>query len=355
MADSTTNATEKIPSGIIQDHPKSNLNTWTHTFHTTHSNGNDDKDTLLPSKQPIFAIYHQNIQGLKRKTSEILLSLISCAPNIICLTEHHLLDNEIDTAWIPNYKLAANYTRNSLKCGGVCIFIRDNIKFSKVDTLKYCKDQDLEIAAIKLKLEKTKVIVLCLYRAPSGNFDYFINQLDDLLHALHSPKMKFIICGDFNINFLGINNRKSEIEKLMLIYNLKGTVQFPTRINHSSSTTIDNIFIDKSCNYSIEPFINGLSDHDAQLLKVYNQSPTLNNKKPIPIRIVDEHAVTKFLSLLSGEPWEEIFRDSSNDPDNMFNKFLNIYIRYYDDCFLKKYVNPKHTHNAWITKGIIIL
>ena len=164
--------------------------------------------------------------------------------------------------------------------------------------------------------------------------------------------MKFIICGDFNINFSG-NNRKSEIEKLLLIYNLKGTVQFPTRINHSSSTTIDNIFIDKSCKYSIEPFINGLSDHDAQLLKVYNQSPTLHNKKTIPIRNVDEQAVTKFLSLLSGEPWEEIFRDSSNDPDNMFNKFLSTYIRYYDDCFLKKYVNPKHTQNAWITKGII--
>ena len=84
----------------------------------TQSSGNDDRDTPSPQKQPVFAIYHQNIKGLKGKTNEIMLCLISCAPNIICLTEHHLLHNEIDTAWLPNYKLAANYTRNSLKCGG---------------------------------------------------------------------------------------------------------------------------------------------------------------------------------------------------------------------------------------------
>jgi len=166
-----------------------------------------------------------------------------------------------------------------------------------------------------------------------ANFDYFINRLDDLLHSLYSPKVKFIICGDFNINFSVISSRKSEIEQLLLIHNLIGTVQFATRINHSSSTTIDNIFVDRSCKYTTEPFINGLSDHDAQLLKVYSQPPTLNSMKPIPIRTVNEQTVNKFLFLLSEEPWEEIFIDNSNDPDNMFNKFLNTYIRYYDDCF----------------------
>jgi hypothetical protein len=68
---------------------------------------------------------------------------------------------------------------------------------------------------------------------------------------------------------------------------------------------------------------------------------------------MDEQSTTKFLLLLSEEPWEEIFTDTSNDPDNMFNKFLNTYIRYYDDCFLKTFVNQKHRYNAWITDGTI--
>jgi len=92
MVDSTSNVRKQIPIRLIPEYSKSNLNsnTWTHTFHMTQSNRNDDIDTPSPAKQPVFVIYHQNIQGLKGKTNEIIFSLISCAPNIICLTEHNL-------------------------------------------------------------------------------------------------------------------------------------------------------------------------------------------------------------------------------------------------------------------------
>jgi hypothetical protein len=42
-----------------------------------------------------------------------------------------------------------------------------------------------------------------------------------------------------------------------------------TRISNKSSIAIDNIFVDKSRNYTVYPLINGLSDHDAQLI-VFN-------------------------------------------------------------------------------------
>jgi hypothetical protein len=42
-------------------------------------------------------------------------------------------------------------------------------------------------------------------------------------------------------------------------------INFPTRIQNYSSTASDNVFIDSSRkeHVSIEPVINGLSDHDA--------------------------------------------------------------------------------------------
>ncbi len=57
-------------------------------------------------------------------------------------------------------------------------------------------------------------------------------------------------------------------------------MDFPTRITKSSSTAIDNIFIDKTknVNYTIEPAINGLLDHDAQILVLHDIK--INNKKP---------------------------------------------------------------------------
>jgi hypothetical protein len=47
-----------------------------------------------------------------------MLSLLTESPHLICLTEHHLkdneIDNEIDATPISNYKLGAKYCRKKL-------------------------------------------------------------------------------------------------------------------------------------------------------------------------------------------------------------------------------------------------
>jgi hypothetical protein len=55
------------------------------------------------------------------------------------------------------------------------------------------------------------------------------------------------------------------------------TITFATRIQNNSSTAIENIFMDKSrINLSsISPTINGLSDHNAQILTIKNIYATI--------------------------------------------------------------------------------
>jgi hypothetical protein len=77
-----------------------------------------------------------------------------------------------------------------------------------------------------------------------------------------------MVCGVININYLYCHNRRQQLDTLLASYNLKSTVNFPTRIINVSSTAIDKIFIDLSRNFTINPLINGLSDHYAQLLKL---------------------------------------------------------------------------------------
>jgi len=64
------------------------------------SNKNDDTNNL-------FKVYHQNIRGIKGKINEFMLPLLTEAPHLICLTEHHLKDYEIDVTPISNYELSA--------------------------------------------------------------------------------------------------------------------------------------------------------------------------------------------------------------------------------------------------------
>jgi len=57
---------------------------------------------------------------------------------------------------------------------------------------------------------------------------------------------------------------------MLAIYNLIGTVHFPTKITNRSISAIDNICIDKTRNYSISPFIDGMTDHEAQVITLKN-------------------------------------------------------------------------------------
>ena len=65
----------------------------------------------------------------------------------------------------------------------------------------------------------------------------------------------------------GSNNRKA-LDNLLTLYNLMSTVYFPTRIVDNSISMIENIFIDVSTNYTIEPYINVLSDYHWQCLYI---------------------------------------------------------------------------------------
>ena len=127
---------------------------------------------------------------------------------------------------------------------------------------------------IKLTSTLHNLLIMTVYRAPSGNFNLFLKRLDDILKSHYRVDLKFIICGDININYLSDGDRKRQLNAMLLTYSLASIVYFPTRSQGFSSTAIDNIrvFIDTNqlTNYSVSPLYNGLADHDAQLLILHD-------------------------------------------------------------------------------------
>ena len=181
----------------------------------------------------LLKVYHHNIRGLKGKICELLLSFLTQSPRIICLREHQLKDYEIDVTPIPNYKLGAQYSRQNLKNGSVSIYIHHKLPFSKINLLKHCKEQDIEICAVQLKLQENTVIILCLYRAPSGNLELFLDTLNNILNSLLKLKIEFIICGNIHIKYMEMSNNKKQLDNLLNTYNLTSMVPFPTRIDNT--------------------------------------------------------------------------------------------------------------------------
>jgi exonuclease III len=235
-------------------------------------------------------IFHQNIRGLRSKGDGLIHSfeIDIINPHILCLSEHHVFKEELLHLTMNGYLLGSSFFQKYLQRGGVYIFVRADQHFSKIEISHHCKEQDFEICAIQLITKTSNIIILNLYKAPSGDVNEFLRGLDATLKYLYNPKFEFIICGDININYLNENNEKKEVNYLLKTYSLSHTVNFATRIQNYSSTVIDNIFKDSirlssSCT---SPIVNGLSDHDAQFLTInnitikseFNTSETENKK-----------------------------------------------------------------------------
>jgi hypothetical protein len=91
------------------------------------------------------------------------LYVMNLNSHLICFSEHHIKDMHLNTPHIPMYKLSATYSRNILKCGGICIYIKDSIEHYTINLNDYCKEQDLETVALKFKFNENKCIILCVY------------------------------------------------------------------------------------------------------------------------------------------------------------------------------------------------
>jgi hypothetical protein len=123
-------------------------------------------------------IFHQNIRGLKNKIDELMALLSDGIPHVLCFTEHHLKEFEINNTHINFYNLGASYCRKTRKLGGVGIFVLDALSCTPIDLSKYCKEQDLEACTLKFKISNNVFCILCIYRPPAGNFETFIQLLE---------------------------------------------------------------------------------------------------------------------------------------------------------------------------------
>jgi hypothetical protein len=71
------------------------------------------KDLSQAPRNKSLKIFHQNIRGLGNKSNELCWHLHHDLPNILCLSEHHLSESELQLIHLTNYSLVANYCRKT--------------------------------------------------------------------------------------------------------------------------------------------------------------------------------------------------------------------------------------------------
>jgi len=118
-----------------------------------------------------------------------------------------------------------------------------------------------------------------------------------------------------------------------------------------------NIYIDNSkiSNYTVSPFFNGLSDHDAQLLIIKDINLQSQGHYIYITGHINNYSLKEFKISLSYETWDCIFGlNNIPDVDTLFNSFLNNYLMILHNHVPQRKFIKRNNHNFWITPGIKI-
>ncbi|CAK1593695.1 unnamed protein product [Parnassius mnemosyne] len=273
-------------------------------------------------------ILHQNIQGIRSKLNQIEVLLTMENIDIMCISETFLKKQDVNFLQIPGYKVADSYCRNESRGG---VYVKNSMDFITLPCINQLSiDKYLECCGILLP--ELNYIIVCCYRTPDSSFEIFIKTLHLLLHRItvRSRYMtkKVIIAGDFNINLLENTPKCLLFKNTVLKYNLKLTINEPTRITIKSKTCIDNIITNiKGCSSKVLHL--GLSDHSAQYINVPCNQGYIEKYWYVHRRNENKYLII-FLKYLSQLSFSEVF--SYRDVNQAYNTFISLFKLLYDLC-----------------------
>ena len=186
---------------------------------TTPCKSNQAKETSRTAFVP--SILLSNVMSLAPKIDEVRHYAEYANLDLVCLTEtwlqDHIHDNIVD---ISGFNLLRRDRKEGTH-GGVCMFVRDNIRYSLLDFLD---DPSFEVLWVKIRPNRlprgfSSIIVGIVYHPPSSNDLSMLNYQLDCFSTIESryPNSGILLLGDFN---------KLNVSRLKSSYKLKQIVNF---------------------------------------------------------------------------------------------------------------------------------
>lgn len=301
-------------------------------------------------------VLNVNARSLLNKIEQFEAILIALEPDIICVTETWL-HCDIGNCEVapPGYFIVRKdrLTRG----GGVALLLRQGISYTVMPDVP-----GVEAVWCRIQLGQNNVCVGAVYRPPLAEASY----LEQLLEYMqkHMVGNAIIMGGDFNLpdinwNSLSPSNTTNNILlSLMFTFNLTQVVSEPTRMQGTSNSLLDLIFLSDfflKGNYIIQ-VLEGISDHDMVLctLTVPKKIGPRSSRKPVyAFNKADDDAIMTYL-VHEYHDFSELILDGSASIDQIWLLFKAHAMH----C-LRHYVPQiqKNTNklNPWITRDVIHL
>ena len=157
--------------------------------------------------------------------------------------------------------------RSDRSGGGVGIFVNESLKYKIREDLKLFVSE-VESMFVELFFNRKSVIVVVVYRPPGQTILAFKESLEPILFKVIGDHKPCYIMGDFNINhFVGEEMEPNDFVQFMNSYSFSPVISKPTRITIETSTLLDNIFVNSTCDDYLSGIITyPVSDHMPHIL-----------------------------------------------------------------------------------------
>ncbi|KAL3271995.1 hypothetical protein HHI36_022463 [Cryptolaemus montrouzieri] len=126
------------------------------------------------------------MRRLRNNPLELELSIdsLNAEPDVLCLTEHWLVEEKLDFIRVENYRMVSCFSRESTVLGGSCILVKKGDRDFQEDTAIREMSIESEIEVFCVTNTTGKLVILCAYRTGLEDFKTFISGMDRVLGAL---------------------------------------------------------------------------------------------------------------------------------------------------------------------------
>ena len=233
-----------------------------------------------------FSVLHLNVRSINKNFEAFteFYSKLNHIFSVICFSETWASEENINKSspfQLKNYNVI-HQVRNSLKGGGLCIFIHESLCYKLRKDLSI-NSEAIESLSIEISNKKASNLIFnAIYRPPTGDIKIFEQFCKDIFSKNQNMK-HMMFAGDFNMNVLDYeyNGKVKSFFDLMYQRNLIPTINKPTRVGKNSATAIDHIITDcvLTCDFKTAILKTDLTDHFPIVIALKNDGPSHQHSK----------------------------------------------------------------------------
>ena len=253
------------------------------------------------------------------------------------------------------------------KGSGLMILLNDNINNASIDTELSLCTPDSEFLVVKFHRHSNNVFIVGVYRPPSGNFQNFIDNFDNLMVNINKVSNNSChLLGDFNLNLYNpASNNVNAYLDCLFSNGLFPLISRATHFKGINPTCIDHILTNNISDTVLSGIITSNISHHMPCFSIFktrniqDKSNSINNPRPI----INEYTLTGFsndVKTLKTE-YESVKLDSSDSKNSLsaseiFSNFLASFTSIYNKWFIQTRNSRKHRRSSirkdWMTIGL---